>query len=315
MLVILNFLVTSMQIAYAFAYLVISAGFAFAASLYAPPGFAQVRMMRALQRVENVEMKGTVSGQTPFEGLRKFSAQGNFGMNIKQAQGMFHAQGSIANVKGDTPFQGDVVARDGKEYVRLSYLPLKIINNQWIEIPGSMVWAEPISDLFFQMHFTKHLSAVRKDGMRFAQYAFEVNAPRVAGKGIVLVDPKTYLPYAMSGAFTAPGGAGEIALQVSSYNRPMVVVETPSYVRPAPEVLEQLARMEKRAEAPVVLPLLSVPNPRLDFFTRDSDHDGLPDAVEQMYGTDPKSPDTDNDTYLDGDEVLRGYNPSGGGNL
>ncbi len=47
----------------------------------------------------------------------------------------------------------------------------------------------------------------------------------------------------------------------------------------------------------------------------DTDHDGLSDADEVKYGTDPTNPDTDGDGYLDGDEVKNGYNPLGEGSL
>jgi hypothetical protein len=41
----------------------------------------------------------------------------------------------------------------------------------------------------------------------------------------------------------------------------------------------------------------------------DSDQDGLTDAEEKTYGTDPRSSDTDGDGYSDGAEVKAGYNP------
>ena len=41
----------------------------------------------------------------------------------------------------------------------------------------------------------------------------------------------------------------------------------------------------------------------------DTDGDGLPDAVESQYGTDPLDPDTDKDTMSDGWEVANGLNP------
>jgi hypothetical protein len=41
----------------------------------------------------------------------------------------------------------------------------------------------------------------------------------------------------------------------------------------------------------------------------DTDNDGLSDADEQTYGTDPNNPDTDGDGYHDGTEVLHGYSP------
>ncbi len=48
----------------------------------------------------------------------------------------------------------------------------------------------------------------------------------------------------------------------------------------------------------------------------DTDKDGLGDKEEvQVYGTDPLDPDTDDDTYLDGQEVASGFNPNGDGKL
>lgn len=41
----------------------------------------------------------------------------------------------------------------------------------------------------------------------------------------------------------------------------------------------------------------------------DSDHDGLPDWEEALYGTDPHNPDTDGDGTSDGAEVALGRNP------
>jgi len=43
--------------------------------------------------------------------------------------------------------------------------------------------------------------------------------------------------------------------------------------------------------------------------TEDSDHDGLTNAEEKIYGTDPNNPDTDGDGYSDGVEVRSGYDP------
>ena len=44
----------------------------------------------------------------------------------------------------------------------------------------------------------------------------------------------------------------------------------------------------------------------------DSDHDGLNDQAElEVHGTDPLIADTDGDSYIDGVEVLGGYNPKG----
>ncbi|HLD21773.1 MAG TPA: hypothetical protein VJB65_02640 [Patescibacteria group bacterium] len=47
----------------------------------------------------------------------------------------------------------------------------------------------------------------------------------------------------------------------------------------------------------------------------DSDADGLMNAEEETYGTDPLDVDTDDDGYSDGAEVKGGYNPNGSGKL
>jgi len=46
----------------------------------------------------------------------------------------------------------------------------------------------------------------------------------------------------------------------------------------------------------------------------DTDKDGLPDYMENLYGTDPNNPDTDGDGYKDGEEVESGYDPLISGN-
>lgn len=45
----------------------------------------------------------------------------------------------------------------------------------------------------------------------------------------------------------------------------------------------------------------------------DADKDGLPDALEMAFGTDPLKPDTDGDAYNDIDEINKGFNPLGQG--
>jgi hypothetical protein len=47
----------------------------------------------------------------------------------------------------------------------------------------------------------------------------------------------------------------------------------------------------------------------VDPMTVDSDHDGLPDREEIIYGTDPNNPDTDGDGFTDGEEVAAGTDP------
>ena len=48
----------------------------------------------------------------------------------------------------------------------------------------------------------------------------------------------------------------------------------------------------------------------------DSDNDGILDQDEiKIYTTDPLQPDTDGDSFSDGYEVTRGYNPKGPGKI
>jgi len=58
---------------------------------------------------------------------------------------------------------------------------------------------------------------------------------------------------------------------------------------------------------PVVPRQVTPPSPSVD-----SDQDGLTDAEEPLFGTDPKKPDTDGDGFLDGAEVKGGYDPAKG---
>lgn len=45
----------------------------------------------------------------------------------------------------------------------------------------------------------------------------------------------------------------------------------------------------------------------------DKDYDGLRDEWEELFGLDKGNADTDGDGYLDGEEIIRGFNPKGDG--
>jgi hypothetical protein len=67
-------------------------------------------------------------------------------------------------------------------------------------------------------------------------------------------------------------------------------------------------------EATVTTPPLPPPvpeQPTLPPAGLDSDSDGLTDLEEPLYNTNPRNPDTDADSFLDGNEVYHLYNPSG----
>jgi hypothetical protein len=61
-------------------------------------------------------------------------------------------------------------------------------------------------------------------------------------------------------------------------------------------------------------PPLPPEQPKLPPAGLDSDSDGLSDLEEALFHADPHNPDTDKDSFLDGNEVFHLYNPAGGGN-
>lgn len=99
-------------------------------------------------------------------------------------------------------------------------------------------------------------------------------------------------------------------LYVQSLNKPPEVtppVEVPIVVTPEPTP-------EPPVETPVVVPpATTTPFPATNRVTGvDSDSDGLTDKEETtLYNTDPRRPDSDNDGFLDGNEVFHRYNPNG----
>lgn len=61
--------------------------------------------------------------------------------------------------------------------------------------------------------------------------------------------------------------------------------------------------------------LNKIPLANANFIGKDTDEDGLSDAIEIAFGTDPAKADTDEDGYDDKSELLAGYNPLGEGSL
>ena len=72
---------------------------------------------------------------------------------------------------------------------------------------------------------------------------------------------------------------------------------------------QTLPKTEPVVTTPIKTPVIETPKtPEL---SKDSDSDGLTDIEERMYGTDYRNPDTDGDTFLDGNEVFHRYDPMG----
>ena len=114
-------------------------------------------------------------------------------------------------------------------------------------------------------------------------------------------------------------GSFNYVVSMKNYNKP-VQVDVPSPVKTTGEIMAGFMSGLGGMVTPTATSTLSLPpapptdqsvqNPAID-----SDNDGLTDAEEKIYGTNPFNPDTDGDGYLDGAEVKGGYNPNGPGKL
>jgi hypothetical protein len=73
------------------------------------------------------------------------------------------------------------------------------------------------------------------------------------------------------------------------------------------EAQQSAADVAKAAQdAAAAAALAAIPVP-----AKDTDSDGLTDIEELLYSTNFREPDTDKDTFLDGNEVFHGYDPLG----
>ncbi len=75
---------------------------------------------------------------------------------------------------------------------------------------------------------------------------------------------------------------------------------------PAPVVVPTPTPEPTPEPTPTPTPTPTAPTPG-----KDTDSDGLTDVEELLYGTDYRNPDTDGDTFLDGNEVYHRYHPNG----
>ncbi len=100
-------------------------------------------------------------------------------------------------------------------------------------------------------------------------------------------------------------GAQEPALapQPITTPEPIPAPQPEPIASPSPE--PALAPPTETTEPPLELPLPEIVS------STDTDFDGLTDAEEALYTTDPAKADKDDDGYLDGQEVENLYNPTG----
>ncbi|MDR1639996.1 MAG: hypothetical protein LBT59_09905 [Clostridiales bacterium] len=86
-----------------------------------------------------------------------------------------------------------------------------------------------------------------------------------------------------------------------------------AYDKPAPSPTPEATPTPTATLTPTATPISTASptptaTPTIDPVA-DSDNDGLPDYLEEQYGTDPSDDDSDDDGILDGDEVKNGLNP------
>ena len=148
----------------------------------------------------------------------------------------------------------------------------------------------------------------------------------VTPEGEIWIGKSDLLPHKISAtimisetATSKVSGSFNYVVSMKNYNKP-VQVDVPSPVKTTGEIMAGFMSGLGGMVTPTATSTLSLPpapptdqsvqNPAID-----SDNDGLTDAEEKIYGTNPFNPDTDGDGYLDGAEVKGGYNPNGPGKL
>jgi len=226
---------------------------------------------------------------------------------------------------GELPLKGDLVKRaSGEVLARLSYRPLKLLNNQWIQLADGLAIAadkNSAGEWFSIFALDQRLSTSRIGGTRFWRYAFRPSPavtaliPALAeGQGEVWFKRHTKMPSFIQLALGPPGSPALLNLQLE-YRDPLEN-DAPQHVRALPDVLEQLGAVQEahQAQPETLIPLRARRNNE-QAWQSDFDRDGVNDALEVFYGIDAANPDTDNDTFLDGEEIDQGYNPAGEGDL
>lgn len=103
---------------------------------------------------------------------------------------------------------------------------------------------------------------------------------------------------------------GNLVILFKNYNQP-VQIEIPQKTQSLEEIFGGLiGGLSGPATSTISDPSISQPS-----LIKDSDHDGLTDEMEKIYGTNPNKADTDGDGFTDTEEITKGYNPNGPGKL
>jgi len=109
-------------------------------------------------------------------------------------------------------------------------------------------------------------------------------------QGEVWLGQKDYLPYKIS--------LSSLSEESGMVNSSSTIIELKNYNQPV-----KIDQPEKSKDLASLLSVYIDPS-------GDNDNDGLVNELEVDYKTDPDNPDTDGDSYKDGDEVDHGYDPT-----
>lgn len=229
-----------------------------------------------------------------------------------QPEWRLHAEGLV----GENPIKVDLAANaEGKTFARISYLPLKLINNQWIALHNSpqppLTLRGGAKDIFQVFHLNNRLFPIKHNGKWYDRYKF--NAPTEIINffpGIISAEgelrfpfwPGTMLP--SQGVITIHDQSGQPVYLEFFISYDNELDENKIQARSLPDVLAQFAEIKNTGvSAPEKIGSLAQDKPSNKSFYSDFDKDGLSDALEIFYGADPANPDTDNDTVLDNEEL------------
>ncbi len=143
--------------------------------------------------------------------------------------------------------------------------------------------------------------------------------------GEIWIGKQDSLPHKIIFKLTYSGGDDkdyiknlELELNLNNYNQP-ASIEAPTEAKSLEEMVGSIfASFMGEPENLGDGTMISIPDQEAEvnaLLILDDDGDGLNGFQELMYSTNPYEADSDGDTYLDGAEVLQGYNPAGLGSL
>ncbi|KKU13798.1 MAG: Ricin B lectin [Parcubacteria group bacterium GW2011_GWC2_45_7] len=302
-----------MRLTVAFVALLISIGLLIIAQIWIPPAAAQFRTVQALRTKNAVTFEADVSLELPYLQLPSFKGQAKLSLDFLKKQGIVNLDGLVDDQKNNYRFKGDLRFAEDGDYIRVSFLPLKIINNQWIKLDAPPETAQTLFALFDAV---SHVVLDRRlSNEKQAHYSFEFKAPPSAlrdFKGEIMLNSKTWLPAGLhiQAKLGKSEKASEITVRQISFE-PVWMMDAPSGFLAVAEVFPKLENAALFLEKIAMPSSLTSPRISIQQFSADFDGDHLPDTIEQVYGTDPANPDSDDDEHLDGDEIENGYNPLG----